>query len=50
MIQSFFAARNIENEFIDFKSYNLDRQVREIYTDLFVAYKRSDKVILQRSQ
>ena len=50
MIHSFFAARNIENEFIDFKSYNLDRQFREIYTDLFVAYKRSDKVILQRSQ
>ena len=24
-IQSFFATRNIENEFVDFKSYNIDR-------------------------
>ena len=48
-VQSFFAMRNIENEFVDFKSYNLDRQFREIYTDLFTAFKRGDKVIMQRS-
>ena len=35
---------------MDFKSYNLDRQFREIYSDLYTAYKRGDKVILQRSQ
>ena len=35
---------------MDFKSYNLDRQFREIYSDLHTAYKRGDKVILQRSQ
>jgi len=41
--------RNIENEFVDFKSYNIDKQFREIYGDLFLAYKRGDKVTLQRS-
>ena len=41
--------RNVENEFIDFKSYNLDQQFREIYGDLSLAYKRVDKVNLQRS-
>jgi hypothetical protein len=46
---TFLAVRNIENEFIDFKIFNLDGQFKEIYSDLHNAYKRSDKVILQRS-
>lgn len=48
-IWTFFATRNIENEFIDFKLHSIDEQFREIYTDLYQAYKRGDKVILQRS-
>ena len=46
---TFFAMRNIENEFVDFKSYNIDQQFREIYSDLWLAQKRGDKVNLQRS-
>ena len=46
---SFFAMRNVENEFVDFKGYNIDRQFREVYGDIFLAYKRGDKVTLQRS-
>lgn len=41
--------RNIENEFVDFKGYTLDTQFREIYSDLHTAFKRGDKVTLQRS-
>ena len=48
-VHSFFSLRNIENEFVDFKSYSLDRQFREIYTDLYVAFRRNDRVTLQRS-
>ncbi len=48
-IWTFFSLRNVENEFIDFKSHNIDTQFREIYVDLHNAYKRGDKVILQRS-
>ena len=39
----------MENEFVDFKAYNIDKQFREIYGDVSAAYRRSDKVILQRS-
>lgn len=46
---TFLAVRNIENEFIDFKVFNMEHQFREIYSDLYSAYKRADKVILQRS-
>lgn len=46
---TFFSVRNVENEFIDFKVFNMDHQFKEIYGDLHAAYKRSDKVILQRS-
>lgn len=45
-IWTFFAIRNIENEFIDFKTHNIQDQFSEIYTDLHNAYKRADKVIL----
>lgn len=48
-IWTFFALRNIENEFIDFKTFHVDTQFREIYHDLYNAFKRGDKVILQRS-
>ena len=43
------AIRNIENEFVDFKSYNLDSQFREIQQSVYKAYQKSDKVNLQRS-
>jgi hypothetical protein len=45
-VWTFFSVRNIENEFIDFKVFNLENQFKEIYTDLHSAYKRADKVIL----
>lgn len=48
-VWTFFSVRNIENEFIDFKVFNLDHQFKEIYVDLHNAYRRGDKVILQRS-
>ena len=46
---NFFMIRNLENEFIDFKTYNIEKQFREIYHDLHNGYKRTDKVIMQRS-
>jgi len=46
---SFFATRNIENEFLDFKSFYINGQLKEVYEDLYVAYKKKDKVTLQRS-
>eukprot|EP00347_Sterkiella_histriomuscorum_P008414 403345184 len=46
---TFFSLRNMENEFIDFKTFHVDNQFREIYHDLHGAFKRGDKVILQRS-
>jgi hypothetical protein len=48
-VWTFFAVRNIENEFLDFKTHLLKQQFSEIYTDLHNGYKRGDKVILQRS-
>ena len=36
--------RNIENEFVDFKLYNLDWQFKEILSEVNLAYRRSDKV------
>ena len=48
-IHTALSVRNIENEFIDFKPHNLQGQFSEIYADLHAAYKRGDKVILQRS-
>jgi len=43
-IWTFFAMRNIENEFVDFKLYNLDWQFKEILSEVNLAYRRSDKV------
>jgi hypothetical protein len=48
-IWTFFAMRNIENEFVDFKGYNINAQIKEVYGDLSVAYKRGDRVTLNRS-
>ena len=48
-VWTFLATRNIENEFIDFKTFTMENQFKEIYLDLHHAYKRGDKVILQRS-
>ena len=48
-ITTFVSLRSIENEFVDFKTYQLHDQYRDIYTDLFNAYKRGDKVIMTRS-
>lgn len=45
-VWSFFAMRNIENEFIDFRSYEVADQFKEIYGDVYQAFKRSDKVVL----
>ena len=48
-VQSFVAMRNMENEFVDFKTYQMHDQFKEVYVDLFNAFRRSDKVILNRS-
>ena len=45
-IKSFVAIRNIENEFIDFKSYHLDTQFRDINASVYKAYAKADKVNL----
>ena len=48
-VRTFTAMRNFENEFVDFKTYHAQDQFKEIYLDLYKAYKRSDKVIMTRS-
>ena len=48
-VQTFTSLRSIENEFVDFRTYHLQNQFRDIYSDLAMAYKRADKVILNRS-
>jgi len=48
-LKNFMSIRNIENEFVDFKSYNLDSQFKDINTSVYKAYQKSDKVNLQRS-
>ena len=48
-VQTFFSLRNVENEFIDFKTFHVDTQFREIYHDLYNGYRRNDKVVLHRS-
>lgn len=48
-LKNFMSIRNIENEFVDFKSYNLDSQFKDINTSIYKAYQKSDKVNMQRS-
>lgn len=48
-MKSFVSYRNIENEFVDYETFQATYQYRQIYYDLFNAYKRNDKVILSRS-
>ena len=48
-ISTFFNMRAIEAEFIDFKSYYLHDNFKDIYSDLSKAFRRGDKVILRRS-
>lgn len=48
-IWTFFAFRNLENEFTDFRRYTLEKQFQEIYSELAASYRRSDKVVLSRS-
>ena len=48
-VKTWFGMRNIENEFVDYKSHKINAQIQDIYSDLHTAYKKGDKVILQRS-
>ncbi len=48
-LKNFMGIRNIENEFVDFKSYNLDSQFRDIHQSVYKAYQKGDKVNMQRS-
>ena len=48
-VRTFFSLRNVENEFVDFKTYYFMGQMRNIYDDLYTAYNRRDKVIFERS-
>ena len=48
-VQTFITMRMVENEFVDFKTYNVHNQFKDIYQDLGKAYRRGDKVIFKRS-
>ena len=41
--------RYVEKQFPDFKTYMIHDQFRNIYLDLYKAYRVGDKVILNRS-
>ena len=43
------ALRNIENEFVDFKSYNVNKHFKEINSNVYMAFNKRDKVRLQKS-
>jgi hypothetical protein len=47
--RSYQTTKALEKKFLDFKPFYIDTQFREIYHDLYLAYKRRDLVILQRS-
>ena len=40
--------RTMENEFVDFRNYKVLNQFKEIYGELFHAYKRHDKFVLTK--
>ena len=41
--------RRLENEFADFKSYQIDKQFKDINASLYKAYERKDMVNLLKS-
>ena len=41
--------RKIERNFKDFRLFNLQTQVKEIHSDLYLAQRRKDRVTMQRS-
>ena len=43
------AIRMIENEFVDFKTYSLPEQFKEINQSVYKAYSKKDRVNMQRS-
>ena len=47
-IKTFFILRSFETEFVDFRSYNINYQFKELYNEVFNAYRRNDKVGLVR--
>ena len=46
---NFYYLRQIETEFVDFKTHSILPQTREIYNNLRIALNRSDRVVLRRS-
>ena len=40
--------RSFETEFIDFRTYNINHQFKELYNEVHNAYRRADKVSLVR--
>ena len=48
-VATFMALRNIENEFVDFKTYNVNKNFKEINSSVHIAFTKRDKVRLQKS-
>lgn len=48
-LESFKSIRQIEKNFKDFRLFNLQTQVKEIHSDLYLAQRRKDRVTMQRS-
>ena len=46
---TFNAIRSIENEFVDFKTYSINKNFKAINADVYTAFNKRDKVRLQRS-
>ena len=47
--RTFMAIRNIENEFVDFKTHHMQEQFIDINYRLYRAFQKNDKVNMQRS-
>lgn len=48
-MKSYMAQRTLETDFVDFKSYQIDKQFKEINQSLYKAYERKDMVNLMKS-
>ena len=48
-MQSFYALRMTENEFVDFKPYKMNEQFTDIARMCYRGYARNDKVLMARS-